>query len=97
VADWGEGRGEHLAPPQESSMRIKKMTALQKLHILNKKGQVLVARGGGEEFAPPPSLREQPGKRRQHYLSRKRPLHHSLSTETIKIKRKSTLSPHQAA
>jgi hypothetical protein len=31
----------------ESSMRIKKMTALQKLHILNKKGQVLVAGGGG--------------------------------------------------
>ena len=55
VADWGEGWGEHLAPPpQESSMRIKKMTALQKLHILNKKGQVLVAGGGGRSLLPPP-------------------------------------------
>ena len=55
VADWGEGRGEHLAPPppQESSMRIKKMTALQKLHLLNKKRTSAGCRGGGGVCSPP--------------------------------------------
>ena len=51
VADWGVGRGEHLAPPppQESSMRIKKMTALQKLHLLK-----CWLPGGGMSLLPPP-------------------------------------------